>query len=223
MFSTNCVSEIEMVRKKGCEGHNRPVVHLGEQVGENVSSNLPQLANTTLMVVICWVSNGKHFILSPKQLQTSYTDESNCEGLVEFIHKNGYPNAPYILKSISKYPLERDKLDDEHMELRTHGHILNALIYGQISYNYCCEDAFKLNLGHNVQNFVVEMIRATAKEIAKHIIWPGKVIPVSLIKTSHAQQQFILQTLEGSEAGGWEKVEEYGGQENDTCIDISSD
>jgi hypothetical protein len=32
-----------------------------------------------------------------------------------------------------------------------------------------------------------------------------------------------IETLEGSELGGREEGEEDGGQENDTCIDVSSD
>jgi len=65
-----------------------------------------------------------------------------------------------------KCTLELDKLDEEYMGLYTNGQMINDHIYGQILYNCCLSNALKLKLGHNVKIFVVEMMRATGKEIA---------------------------------------------------------
>ena len=42
------------------------------------------------------------------------------------------------------------------MGIYEHGQIINDLIYGQILYNCCLSNAFKLRLGHNVKIFVGE-------------------------------------------------------------------
>ena len=70
--------------------------------------------------------------------------------------------------------------------------MVNDPIYGQISYNCCLSNAFKLKLGHNVKIIVVEMMRATGKEIAEHVIRPAKVIPASGVEARHAQLLIIL-------------------------------
>jgi len=53
--------------------------------------------------------------------------------------------------------------------------MINGSIYGQILYNYCLSNAFKLKLGHNPKIFLLEVERATAKENAKHIVRPHMV------------------------------------------------
>jgi len=64
-------------------------------------------------------------------------------------------------------------------------------IYGQISYNCCLSNAFKLKIGHYLKIFLVEMKRATGKEIAEYIIRPAKVIPASHVKARCAQLLII--------------------------------
>ena len=64
--------------------------------------------------------------------------------------------------------------------------------YGQISYNCCLSNAFKLKLGHDSKKNLVEMMRATGKETAEHIIGPAKVIPASRVKARCAQLLIII-------------------------------
>jgi len=132
--------------------------------------------------MIHWVSNGKDMVLAPKQLQASYTDVRHWEELVDFIDKTGRPKEPYILRSMFKCGLEQDELEDEYMGLYTHGQMINNPIYGQISYNCCFSNTFKLKLGHNVKIFRVKMMRATGKETAEHVIRPTKVIPLAILR-----------------------------------------
>ena len=111
---------------------------------QNGESTLPKLPNTTFMVVISWVSNGKDMVLAPKQLQASYTDVRHWEELIDFIDKNGGPKEPYIMTSMFKGTLEQDKLEEEYMGIYTHGQMIMNPIYGQISYNWCLSMAFML-------------------------------------------------------------------------------
>ena len=59
--------------------------------------------------------------------------------------------------------------------------------------------------------------------IAEHRIRLANVIPASHVKARFVQLLIITQTLDDSKDGGTEKGEENGGQENDTCINESSD
>jgi len=79
---------------------------LREHSGRNTKCILPELPSKTLMVVISWVSNGKHNLISPKQLQASYTDMRHWEELIDFIFKNGGQKEPYSPKLLFKYTLE---------------------------------------------------------------------------------------------------------------------
>jgi hypothetical protein len=68
-------------------------------------------------------------------------------------------------------------------------------IYGQISYNCCLSNAFKLKLGYNLKIFLVEIKSPTEKEIAKHVIRPTKVIPASRVTARCAQLLIIIHRL----------------------------
>jgi len=182
MFLKKCATEIREVRKKGRRGNKQPATDLKESVGKKVRSNLPELPNTTFTVIIHWLSNCKDMVLSPKQLQASYTDVRHWEELVDFIDKNGGPIEPYIPRSMFKCTLEQDELEEEYIGIYKHGQIINDPMYGQISYNCCLSNAFKLKLGYNVKIFVVEMMRATGKETAEHVIRPTKVIPLAALR-----------------------------------------
>jgi len=146
-------------------------------------------------VMICWVLNGKYVILAPKQLQALYTDVRHWEELVGFIDKYSGLKEPCIFTSILKCTLERDKLEEEYMGIYTHGQMINDPISGPISYNCCLSNAFKLKLGHNVKIFLVEMMRATGKEIAEHIIRPTKVILASHVLARRDQLLIIIHRL----------------------------
>jgi len=119
----------------------------------------------------------------------------HCDELVDFIDKNGGPKKPYILTSKSKCTLEQDELEEEYMGLYTHRQMINNPIYCQISSNCCLSHAFKLKLGYNVKIFVVEMMRATRKEIAQHVLRPTKVIPTSRVRARCEQLPIIIHRL----------------------------
>ena len=106
----------------------------------------------------------------------------HCEQLVDFIDKNGRPKEQYVLKSMFKCTLEQEELEEEYMGIYQHGQMINDPIYGQILYNCCLSNAFKLKLGHNLKIFVLEIKRATGKEIAEHVIRPTKVIPLAVLR-----------------------------------------
>jgi len=74
MFLKKCASEIWEARKKGRRGNKRPATDLGECASKKARSNLPELPNTTFMVVICRVTNSNDIVLSPNQLQAAHTD-----------------------------------------------------------------------------------------------------------------------------------------------------
>ena len=187
--------EIREASKKGRRGNKRPATDLGEGAGTTSRSNLPELPNSPFTVMIHWVSNGMDMVLAPKQLQASYTDMRYGKLLVDFIDKNGGPKQAYILTSMFNYTLEQDELEEEYMGIYKHGEIIQDPIYGQISYNCCLSNAFKLKLGQNVKIFVVEMVRATAKEIAKQVIMPTKVICASRVKARREQMLIIIHQL----------------------------
>ena len=69
MFLKKCASEFLKVRRNGRQGNMRPASHLGEHASKMPNSNLSEVPNTTFMVVIRWVSNGKDMVQAPKQLQ----------------------------------------------------------------------------------------------------------------------------------------------------------
>jgi len=108
-------AQFREARKKGRRGNKRPATDLGEWVGKKVRSNLPEFPKTKFTVMIHWVSNGKEMVLTPKQLQASYTDVSHWEELVDFIDTNGGTKEPYILTSLFKCTLEQDELEEESM------------------------------------------------------------------------------------------------------------
>jgi len=60
--------------------------------------------------------------------------------------------------------------------------MINDPIQGQISYNCCVSNAFKLKLGHKVKILLVKMIGATGEWIAEHVIRPTKVIPLAVLR-----------------------------------------
>jgi len=94
-----------------------------------------------------------------------------------------------------KCNLEQKNLEEEYMIIYKHGQMINDPIYGQISYNCCVSNAFKLKLGHNVKILVVEMMRVTGKEIAEHVIRLTKVIRASCVKARHEQLLIIIHRL----------------------------
>jgi hypothetical protein len=186
MFLKKCASEVREARKEGRRGNKRPATDLGEGVGKKARGNVPELRNSTFMVVIRRVPNGNNDPTSSMQFQASYTDVRHWEELIEFIEKNCGPKGPYCLTALFQFNLTQEELDEEYMGLYAPGQMMNDPLYGQISYNSSLSNAFKLKLGHDVQLFLIEMKAATGKEIAEHVMRPAKVIPASLVTVSYA-------------------------------------
>jgi hypothetical protein len=185
-FRKTCASKVRMVKNKrrGCK--KRPAMDWGEHAGKNLKGNVSELPSTTFMVVIHRVPNGNNDPTSSMQFQPSYTDVRHWEELIDFIEKNCGPKEPYRLTVVYKCNLTQEELDKEYMGLYAPGQMMNDPPNGQISYNISLSNAFKLKLGHDVQLFLIEMMAATGKEIAEHIMRPAKVIPASLVTVSYA-------------------------------------
>ena len=186
MLLKKYASEVRKARKKGRRGNKLPATDLGERVGKTARGNVPELPNSTLMVVIRQVPNGNNDPTSSMQFQASYTDVRHWEELFDFTEKNCGPKERYCLTALYKCTLTQEELDEEYMGLYAPGQMMNDPLYGQISYNSSLSNAFKLKLGHNVQLFLIEMKAATGKEIAEHVMRPAKVIPASLVTVSYA-------------------------------------
>lgn len=160
-------------------------MELGLSMGNNARNYLPELPNTMFKVLICWVSNGNTFILSPKQFPASYIDLEHWEELVDFIEKNVGVKLPDILTLMIRCTLEQDELDKEYVGLYSHGEVMNNPIYGQTSYSCCRTNAFKLKLGHDVNKTLGEMMSNTWKEITTHEFSLAMIFPASCVKASH--------------------------------------
>jgi hypothetical protein len=186
MCLTKCASEVREARKNRRQGNKRPATDLGECTGKKARGDVPELPNTTFMVVIHRVLNSNNDPTSSMRFQASYTDVRYWEELIDFITKNCSPKEPYCLTALYKCNLTQEQLDKEYMGSYAPGQMMNNPLYDQISYNSSLSNPFKLKLGHNVNVFLVEMKAATAKDIAEHVMRPAKVIPTSLFPVSYA-------------------------------------
>ena len=162
---------------------------------KSVSSNFPELPYTVCMVLIHWGSNPNDMFLSPEQLQVSYTDLRHREELMDFVNKHGGLKESGFLELMFECPLEEEALDEEYLGLNTHCHVINDPIYGLILHNCCYSNAFMSKLGQIPKIFLVKMKRASAKEIAEHVIGPVKVILASSVRVRCAQLLNIMQRL----------------------------
>jgi len=59
--------------------------------------------------------------------------------------------------------------------------MINDRQYSLISYNISLSNAIQLELGYDVQQFLVEMKAATGNATAEHIMRPAKVITTGLV------------------------------------------
>jgi hypothetical protein len=165
---------------------HEPVTDLGERPGKRARGNLPEMPNTTFMVVIRRVPNGNNDETFSNQFKALYTDVRHWEELIHFIEKSCSLKQPYCLTAIYKCNLTNKELDEEYMRLYTPGQMMNNHLYGQISSNSSLSNAFKLKQGHDVKLYLVEMKAATGKAIAERVMQPAKVIPTSLVTVSYA-------------------------------------
>jgi len=158
---------------------------MGEHPGKKSRGNLPEVPNSTFMVVSRRVPNGTNDQTSTNKLHASYTDVRHWKALIDFIKQNCFPKEPYCLTAIYKCNLTQEELDEEYMGLYALGQLMNDHLYRQNSYNSSLSNAFKLKLGHDLKLFLAEMKAATGNNIAEHIIRPVKLIPASLVLVSH--------------------------------------
>jgi len=186
MFLKKYATEVQEAREQGRQGTKQLVTDLGECTGKKAKANIPDLRNTTFMVVIRRVPNGNNNQTSSNQLQVLYTDVRLWEELIDFIEKNCFLKEPYCLTAILKCNLTQEELDEECMGLYTPRQMMNDPLYGQILYNSSLSNAIKLKQGQNVKLVLVEMKAATGKDIAKHVKGPAKVIPAHLVSDSYA-------------------------------------
>ena len=186
MFLKKWACKVRDGRKKGRRGKKRSATGLGERAGKTARGNVPELPNTTFMVVIRRVPNGNNDPTSSMQLQDSYSDVRHWEELVDFIEKNCGLKKPYCLTVLYKCNFTQEELNEEYMGLYAPGQMMNEALHGQISYNSSLSNAFELKLGHNVNLFLVEIKAATGKDIAEHVMRPAKEIPASLVPVSYA-------------------------------------
>jgi hypothetical protein len=161
MFLKKCASEVQEARKKGRRGNKRPATDLGARAGTIARGNVPELPNSTFMVVICRVPNGNNDPTSSMQFQASYKVVRHWEELLDFIEKNCGPKEPYCLPALYKCNLTQEELDAEYMGLYAPGQMMNGPLYRRISYNSSLSNAFKLKQGHEVQLCLIEMKPAT--------------------------------------------------------------
>ena len=159
---------------------------LAERSGKQARYNLPELSNTTFMVVIRRVPNGNNYQTSCNRLEALYRDMRHWEELIDFIEHNCSLKEPSCLTAIYICNLTQEELDEEYMGLYAPGLMTIDHLYGHLSYNSSLSNPFKLKLGHNLKLFLVEMKVATGKDIAEHGIRPAKVIPASLGTVSYA-------------------------------------
>jgi len=188
MFLKTCASEVWEVRKKGSQGNRRTTPDLGERAGHNVRSNVPELGNTTFIVVMCWARNGNNDQPSSNQLQAFYTDMRHWEEWLDFIEKDCCPKEPDCLTAIYKCNLTQEELYKEYIRLYATGQMMNDCLYGQIWYNSSLWNAFKWKLGHNVKFFLEEMKAAAGKDSAEYGIRSAKVIPTSVFMVCYVHR-----------------------------------
>lgn len=86
-------------------------------------------------------------------------------------------------------------MDEEYMRLNTHGEMMCDPIYEQISYNFCDSYPFMLKLRHSHNDILVDMKRATGREIAKHVIRPANTIPATHVTARCAQLLVIIDNI----------------------------
>jgi len=195
MIFKKCESKAREARNKIRRGNKRPATDFGEHAGKTARGNLPELPNTTFMVVIRRVPNGNKDQTCSMELQASYTDVRHWEELIDFIKQNCSLKEPFCLTVIYKCNLTQEELEEEYMGLYAPGQTMNDRLYGQISYNSSLSNAFKLKLGHNVKLLLVEMEAAKGKDSAEHVIRPVKVIPASLVLVSDTPQLICILRL----------------------------
>jgi hypothetical protein len=102
LFLKKFASEVREARKKGRRGKKRSATELGELTGKKASGTVPELSNTTSMVVIRRVPNGNNDPTSSTQLHARYTDVRHWEELIDFIENNCAPKEPYCLTALYK-------------------------------------------------------------------------------------------------------------------------
>jgi hypothetical protein len=97
-----CTSEVRKTKNKKPPCNKGPAADLGQCVGETAQNNLPNVANTTFLVVLHLILNGNNDHSSSMQLQPSYMDVRHWEKLIDLIKENGKLKELYYLTAICK-------------------------------------------------------------------------------------------------------------------------
>jgi len=179
MFLKKCASEVQEVGKKGMWGTKQPAMDLGDHMGNQARGNIPQLPNTTFMVVIRQVPNAKNDQTSSNRLQALYTDVRHLEEMIDFIEKSCSPKESYCLTAIFRCNFMQEELDKKYMQLYALWQMMNYPSYGLISYNSSLSNAFMLKLRHNVPLLLFKTMAATGMNIAEHVMRSARVITAS--------------------------------------------
>ena len=115
MFLKKCAIEVWEANKKGRRRNKRPAMDLVKHASKTETGNLPELPNTSFMVVIRRVPNGDNDQTSSMQLQALYTDARHWGELIDFIEKSCSPKEPHPLTALYKCNLTQEELDEEYM------------------------------------------------------------------------------------------------------------
>jgi hypothetical protein len=170
MFLKKCASEDREARKKGSQDNKRPVTDLRERACKEPRGNVPELRNTTFVVVIGRVLNSHNYPTSSMQFKASHPYVRHWEVRIDFSEKNCGPKDPYCLTVLYKCNLTLKELDKEYMGFNAPRQLINDPLSGQISYNSSLSNGFELKLGHNVNLLLVGSKTATGKDNVEHVM-----------------------------------------------------
>jgi len=95
MVIKKCATEVQEERKKGRRGNKRPATDVADRAGHKLRVKVPELQNTTFMVVIHRVLNCNDSPTSSMECLAPYTDVRHCEQLIELFEKTCSPQEPY--------------------------------------------------------------------------------------------------------------------------------
>jgi hypothetical protein len=92
-----CATEGQEDKRKQRDSVKLIAMVLEENTGYKVGSNLVQLPNPIVMLIILWVLNGNENSICSKQYQKLYTADRNREEVFDFIECDGGHNELYNL------------------------------------------------------------------------------------------------------------------------------
>jgi len=169
---------------------------LGECSCKNIIGNIPELLNTTLMVVLYWVLHDTHTL--PEQLQILYPDVQHWEKVIDSIEATGGWIEWYSVNFVFKWTLEHEQLDKEHCGVPIHRELKHDFIHNQVLHICCLVNGFKLKLHHDVKICLIQMGAAIEKENTKHVIGPPMIISAGPAQARYTQLLTIIHNATNS-------------------------